>query len=238
MMRYARDERLALCALLDQVGPGAPTLCQGWATVDLAAHLVLRERRPDAGVGILGGPLAAYTRGVQRKLAERTPFPRLVEMIRTGPPRFSPFGLPGADERANLAEFFVHHEDVRRARPDWKPRKLDPGLTEALWRRLGMARFILRQAPVGVELARDDLPEPASPGAGPGGPGPGRIAGGSASGAPRVRITAKARTPVVTVTGSPAELTLWAFGRTTAARVRLDGSEPAVKALTAARWRV
>ncbi len=242
-MRYARDERLALCALLDQEGPREPTLCQGWATVDLAAHLVLRERRPDAGVGILGGPLAAYTRDVQRKLAERTPFPRLVEMIRTGPPRFSLFGLPGADERANLVEYFVHHEDVRRAQPDWEPRKLDPGLTEALWHRLAMARFILRKAPVGVELARDDLPEPASPGGGPGDPTPGGPAAagpaaGRTPGSSRVRITAKARTPVVTVTGPPAELTMWAFGRTAAARVRLDGSEAAIQALTASRWRV
>jgi uncharacterized protein (TIGR03085 family) len=222
-MRYARDERLALCALLDQVGPRAPTLCEGWATVDLAAHLVLREHRPDAG---LGGPLAKRTRRMQRRLSDRTPYQNLVEMIRNGPPRLSPFGLPGADERANAVEFFVHHEDVRRARPGWEPRKLDQGMTEMLWRRLGMAKFVLRKAPVGVELARDDRPEPGAAGA----PG--------AAGGPRVRITAKHRTPVVTVTGSPAELTMWALGRTTAARVRLDGSPAAVSALTGARWRI
>jgi uncharacterized protein (TIGR03085 family) len=219
-MRYARDERLALCALLDQVGPREPTLCVGWATVDLAAHLVLREHRPDAGLGMAGGPLAKRTRRLQRRLTDRTPYQNLVEMLRNGPPRLSPFGLPGVDERANAVEFFVHHEDVRRAQPGWEPRKLDQGLTEMLWRRLGMARFVLRKAPVGVELARDDRLEPA------------------ASGGHRVRITAKHRTPVVTVTGSPAELTMWALGRTTAARVRLDGSPAAVAALNAARWRV
>jgi uncharacterized protein (TIGR03085 family) len=219
-MRYARDERLALCALLDETGPRAPTLCEGWTTLDLAAHLVLREHRPDAGAGLLGGPLTGYTRAVQRKLAERTPYPRLVQMIRNGPPRLSLFGLPGADELANLVEYFVHHEDVRRAQPDWEPRELGQGLSEVLWRRLGMARFILRRAPVGVELARDDQPGPV------------------ASGGPRVRITAKARTPVVTVTGSPAELTMWAFGRTTAARVRLDGSAAAVSAINEASWRI
>ena len=26
-MRYARDERAAICALLDETGPAAPTLC-------------------------------------------------------------------------------------------------------------------------------------------------------------------------------------------------------------------
>ena len=217
-MGYARDERLALSALLDQAGPGQPTLCEGWTTLDLAAHLVMRERRPDAGLGLLGGPLAAHTRAVQRRLAERTPYPRLVQMIRSGPPRLSLFALPGADERANVMEYFVHHEDVRRAQPDWEPRKLDPGLTEELWGRLRMARFVLRKAPVGVELVRDDQPEPGGPGG------------------PRVRITARARTPVVTVTGAPAELTIWALGRTTAARVRLDGSDAAVAALSGARW--
>jgi uncharacterized protein (TIGR03085 family) len=215
-MRYARDERLALCTLLDEIGPQGPTLCEGWATLDLAAHLVLRERRPDASVGIMGGPLAGYTNGVQRKLEERVPYPRLVQLVRTGPPRFSLFGLPGVDERVNLAEYFVHHEDVRRAHPDWEPRKIDQGLSEALWKRLSMARFILRKAPVGVELVRDDEPEAAD---------------GS-----RIRITAKARTPVVTVTGPPAELTMWAFGRQNAARVRFDGSEADVAALAGAHW--
>jgi uncharacterized protein (TIGR03085 family) len=222
-MRYARDERVALCALLDEIGPREPTLCEGWTTLDLAAHLVLREHRPDAGLGILGGPLAARTRRLQRRLTERTPYQTLVQMVRTGPPRLSVFGLPGADERVNVVEFFVHHEDVRRARPGWEPRKLDQGLTEVLWRRLGLAKFLLRKAPVGVELVRDDEPEPGA-------------AGGR--GGPRVRITAKARTPVVTVTGSPAELTMWALGRTTAARVRLDGGEADVAALAAARWHI
>jgi uncharacterized protein (TIGR03085 family) len=219
-MRYARDERLALCALLDSAGPREPTLCEGWDTRDLAAHLVLREHRPDAGAGLLGGPLAGYTRGVQRKLAERTPYPRLVETIRSGPPRLSVFGLPGMDERINLVEYFVHHEDVRRAQPGWEPRELSQRLADVLWQRLGMARFLLRKAPVGVELARDDGPDSER---------------GSTS---RVRITAKARTPVVTVTGPPAELTLWALGRTAAARVRLDGSEADVKALSSASWRL
>jgi uncharacterized protein (TIGR03085 family) len=217
-MGYARDERLALSALLDQAGPREPTLCEGWTTLDLAAHLVLREHRPDAGLGLLGGPLAAHTRSLQHRLAARTPYPRLVQTFRGGPPRYSLFALPGADERANVVEYFVHHEDVRRAQPGWEPRKIDPGLTEVLWLRLRMARFVLRKAPVGVELARDDPAEPARPGG------------------PRVRITAKARTPVVTVTGPPAELTLWALGRTAAARVRLDGGEEAIAALSGARW--
>ncbi len=218
-MTHARNERLALCALLDQAGPGEPTLCEGWRTLDLAAHLVLREHRPDAGAGVLGGPLARHTRRVQSALA-RTPYPGLVETIRNGPPRLSVFGIPGADERVNLVEFFVHHEDVRRAQPGWEPRDLDPGLSELLWTRLKVARFVLRKAPVGVEFARDDQPRPGI------------------TRSRRVRITAKARTPVVTITGAPAELTMWALGRTAAARVRLDGSEADVRALSTASWHI
>lgn len=216
-MTYARDERYALCALLEEKGPSAPTLCEGWSTRDLAAHLVLRERRPDAGAGLMGGPLAGHTRRVQRSLADGVPYPRLLELIRGGPPRISLFALPGMDGRANLTEFFVHHEDVRRAAPDWKPRDLGADWSDLLWQRLRMARLILRKAPVGVELVRTDLP------AGPGG---------------QVRITANRRTPVVTVTGTPQELTMWSMGRTSAAHVRLDGAEQDVRRLRGAQWRV
>jgi uncharacterized protein (TIGR03085 family) len=214
---FARDERAALCALLDETGPGAPTLCEGWRTVDLAAHLVLRERRPDAAAGIIGGPLAGYTRRVQRALTAGTSFRQLVEEIRNGPPAWSVFRIPGMDDRLNMVEYFVHHEDVRRAADGWEPRDIGGALAQALWQRLRNVRLVLRRAPVGVELVRDDLP--------------------ANHGQQQVRITAKASTPVVTVIGSPAELTLWALGRTTAARVRYEGSEPDVSRLARAGWR-
>ena len=216
-MSFARDERIALCDLLDETGPGAPTLCEGWRTLDLAAHLVLRERRPDAAAGVMGGPLAGHTERVRRTIIDRTPYGQLVDEIRNGPPRLSVFALPGMDERLNTVEYFVHHEDVRRGADGWEPRDIGAGLTEHLWQRLRAVRFIFRKAPVGIELVRDDRPA-----------GPGHQ---------QVRITAKARTPMVTVTGDPAELTLWALGRTKAARVRLDGSEPDVRRLTQADWR-
>ncbi|HLX51624.1 MAG TPA: TIGR03085 family metal-binding protein [Streptosporangiaceae bacterium] len=215
-MTYSRDERLALCAALDEAGPDAPTLCDGWATRDLAAHLVLREHRPDAAAGMLGGPLAKHTQRVQQGIAERTPYPRLVQIVRDGPPRLSFFGLPGMDARANLVEYFVHHEDVRRGAPGWEPRELGAGLAEALWSRLGMTRLILRRVPVGIEFARDDV----------------------ADGQTRHRMTIKTATPVVTVIGPPAELTLWALGRTGAAHVRLDGAESAIQKVTASNWRL
>lgn len=215
-MSYASDERAALCTLLDETGPDAPTLCKGWRTADLAAHLVLRERRPDAAAGLVVGPLAGYTRRVNDMLASRMSFAHLVELIRGGPPPLSYFRFPGVDARINLVEFFVHHEDVRRAADGWEPRTLAGGMADALWQRLPASRLLFRRSPVGVELARDDLT--ADPGE------------------RQVRMTARARTPVVTVTGHPAELMMWAFGRTGAARVRLDGNSEAVRQLSAARW--
>ncbi|HYZ56895.1 MAG TPA: TIGR03085 family metal-binding protein [Streptosporangiaceae bacterium] len=218
-MGYARDERLGLCALLDEVGPDALTLCAGWTTRDLAAHLVLREHRPDAGAGIMGGPLASYTDRVQQRLSARTPYEDLVKAIRNGPPRLSLWAIPGMDERANVVEYFVHHEDVRRAAPNSEPRGIGPGLSQVLWSRLQMARFVLRKVPVGIEFARDD----------------GAAGNGDGSG---FRMTIRRRTPVVTVTGTPAELTMWAMGRTSAAHVRLDGTDSAVRMLSQAHWRL
>ena len=124
-------------------------------------------------------------------------------------------GLPGMDERLNTMEYFVHHEDVRRAAESWQPRELADEESDQLWQRLKMARALLRKAPVGVELARDDTE-----------PGNGTT----------LRMTAKKATPVVTVIGAPAELVLWATGRTGAADVRFDGTEAAIASLAGSRW--
>ena len=238
-MGYSRDERLALCAALDEAGPDAPTLCAGWTARDLAAHLVLRERRLDASAGIPGGPLAGYTARVQQRLASRKSFPELVETIRNGPPRLSPWAIPALDERANTVEFFVHHEDIRRAAPDWKPREVGPGLSDALWARLRVARLTMRRVPVGVEFARNDGAAGNTDGAGGAEPGSTRASTRASTGdAPEFRTTVRRGTPVVTVTGPPAELTLWATGRTTAAKVRLDGTEAGTAMLAQARWRL
>lgn len=209
-MNYAQEERAALAALLEEAGPDAPTLCEGWQTRDLAAHLVLRERRPDAAVGVLGGPLAGYTARVQRQFLARYTYPELVALFRGGPPALSPFAIPGADEAGNTVEYFVHHEDVRRAAGEWEPRPAPAGLEEALWKRLKGARLFLRSAPTGVVLARER------------------------EGTLDV-IVARDASPSVTVTGPPAELTLWSMGRASAARVTLDGPAEAVSQLTA--WR-
>jgi uncharacterized protein (TIGR03085 family) len=161
--------------------------------------------------------MARYTEHAQQRLRAKTPFPMLVEIIRKGPPRFSLFGIPGIDAKANFAEYFVHHEDVRRAQPGWEPRDLDDALADAIWSQLSQARFLLRKVPVGIEFARDDT-------------------AGRAETNRRVRMTVRARTPMVTVIGAPAELLMWTFGRTDAARIKLEGAEADVAALEKARW--
>ncbi len=129
----AQQEREALCDLLVELGPGAPTLCEGWLTADLAAHLVVRERRPDSGPGLVWPPLAAYTDRVRRSRRDRTPWTELVDLVRRGPPPLlRPFDAP-----MNTVEFFIHVEDIRRAQPGWEPRPLPPELADVLWGRVG-----------------------------------------------------------------------------------------------------
>lgn len=129
----AQQERRTLCDLFAERGPDAPTLCEGWFTADLAAHLVVRERRPDSGPGLVWPPLAGYTDKVRRAVRDRTSWEKLVETVRRGPPLLlRPFDGP-----MNTVEFFIHGEDVRRAQGGWEPRTISPELADALWARVG-----------------------------------------------------------------------------------------------------
>ena len=129
----AQQERTALCDLFVERGSDAPTLCEGWFTADLAAHLVVRERRPDSGPGLVWPPLAGYTDKVRRSVRDRMPWGKLVETVRRGPPLLlRPFDGP-----MNTVEFFIHVEDVRRAQDGWEPRLVSSELADALWARVG-----------------------------------------------------------------------------------------------------
>lgn len=151
-MSMAQRERQDLVRAMADAGPDAPTLCQGWKVRDLAAHLIIRERRLDAAPGILLKPFAGHLEKVQREVAQR-PFPGVLERIRTGPPVF----LRPVDSVMNAVEMFVHHEDVRRAGPGWEPRELPAADQDRLWKALsGMARLAYRKSPVTVVLATPD----------------------------------------------------------------------------------
>jgi uncharacterized protein (TIGR03085 family) len=204
-MNAAQRERSALVDTLRTVGPDAPTLCAGWTTRDLAAHLVVRERRLDATPGIAIGFLAGYTARVQHQMARSNSWDHLVEMVASGPPVYSPFKL--LDSVANLGEMFIHHEDVRRAVDGWQPRVLDESTVSALGRQLGLlSRMTLAKLPAQVLLQTTD----------------GR------------RIARVGRGDAVTVTGEPQELVLFVAGRD-ATRVEFDGDPQAVAAVRAAR---
>jgi uncharacterized protein (TIGR03085 family) len=200
-MTAARRERSALVDTLREVGPDAPTLCAGWTTRDLAAHLVVRERRLDATPGITIPFLAGYTAKVQDQTARSTGWDDLVDMVASGPPIYSPFRL--LDSVANLGEMFIHHEDVRRAVDGWQPRVLDDPTAAALGRQLGLlSRMALGKQPAQLTLQTAD----------------GR------------RIARVGRGDPVTVTGEPQELVLFVAGRD-AVRVEFDGDPQAIAAV-------
>ena len=200
MAHFAQDERQALSDLLLEVGPDAPTLCEGWTTLDLAAHLVSRERRPDSIPGNVVGHLAAYTDKVRQNTKEGRGWEELVSLVRSGPP--APLRI--VDEAFNTIEFFVHHEDVRRAQPQWEPRKLEEDFDAALWGRLkSMGRVVARKSPIGVAIEAS-------------GCGHASLKGGS---------------PLVTIRGAAGEVVMTAFGRAAHAKVEYDGDEISVERL-------
>ena len=204
-MDLARTERQAICDTLLTAGPDAPTLCAGWTTGDLAAHLWVRENElPAVAAIMLSRKHQAALRMAEAR--SRLSFAALVAELRRGPRRLSPLRFPGLDERANALEFFVHHEDVRRAGPDpLPPRQLPAESEEELWAILKRAaRLLFRGAPFGVDLETPDG-----------------------------RVLPVRRRRHVTVVGEPGELLLWATGRTTAAHVRVLGDPSAVARLTA-----
>ncbi|MGO8963996.1 TIGR03085 family metal-binding protein [Mycobacterium sp.] len=203
-MTAAQRERSALVDTLRAVGPDAPTLCDGWKTRDLAAHLVVRERRLDATPGIMVPFLSGYTAKVQDKVVQSTSWDDLVDRVASGPPIYSPFKL--LDPLANVGEMFIHHEDVRRAVAGWEPRVLDESVVSVLRRQLGlMSRVTLAKVPTQVVLR-------------------------TPSGRQIARV---GRGDAVTVTGEPPELLLFATGRD-AARVDFDGDPQSVAAVRSA----
>jgi uncharacterized protein (TIGR03085 family) len=215
MNGHAAAERAALADTLDAAGPASPTLCAGWQTADLTAHLVLREGKAAAAAGILVRPLSGWTQRVQDSLRDGTPYPELVDRFRGGPPLWSPFRIGAVNAAANTGEFFVHHEDVLRAVPGWSPRVLDPFLEDELWARLRRGvKLLFRPAPVGVTLVRTAREHDG----------------------PRQTVVAKPATPqMVTISGPAGELALFAFGRGAAAKVELTGDDAAVAKLRSAK---
>jgi uncharacterized protein (TIGR03085 family) len=125
-------ERAALCDTFDKYGAEAPTLCEGWLTLDLAAHLVAREARSDAAIGLVVPAFAGHLQRVMESYKTKG-YDTLVGMLRTGPPWMH---RTGPLATANVNENFIHHEDVRRASGEG-PRSLDAEMSDTIWKMLG-----------------------------------------------------------------------------------------------------
>ena len=192
-------ERSELCELFLAVGPDAPTLCQGWTTLDLAAHLVIREHDPRSGFAILGGERFARLEHSLMDNARSQGYERLVGRLRAGPP-LVPWRLPVLRQFLNLTEWFVHHEDVRRPAGE-APRGDRPDLDTTLWSMLRRGSRLMLRKVRGAGVALD------APGFG--------------------EVPARGPGPSVRLTGGPQELTLYLSGRRSAARVDITGPEEA-----------
>jgi uncharacterized protein (TIGR03085 family) len=199
------QERLELCRLFEELGASAPTLLDGWTAHDLAAHLVLREHDLAAGPClVLPGPFERFAERRRAELAEREDFAALVAQIRSGPP-IGFFRIGWVRGMANLNEFFVHHEDVRRANGRG-PRCLTPVMDAALWRnvRRGSRYLSRRLHGYGLELEWAGTEE---------------------------RVTARPGSPAARLSGLPGELLLYVFGRQGAAQVEVSGPPDALAAM-------
>jgi uncharacterized protein (TIGR03085 family) len=200
---FDMQERLALCDLFESLGPGAPTLIEGWTAQDLAAHLVLRERDRIAGPCIvLPGPFQRFAERRRVKAARQREFRWLVAQIRSGPPP-GLFRIGWVRSLANLNEFFVHHEDLRRANGLGPRDSLTPALEAALWRnvRRGSRYLSRRLRGVGLEIAGAGTAE---------------------------RTTVRRARPTARLSGPPGELLLYIFGRQAVAQVEVTGPAAAV----------
>jgi uncharacterized protein (TIGR03085 family) len=198
-----RRERHGLCDTALAVGPDAPTLCGGWDARDLVAHLLVRENSVLGAAGITFSPMAGLTERAMERAA-RAPFPEMVEKLRD--PGLTFYRLPVVERVTNTLEYFVHHEDLRRAQPGWESRDLPTSDEDELWKLLpGSARLSTRETDVPIVVRRSDRPG-------------------------KEATVRRGADPVV-VTGKPSEVVLFFFGRDRLRDVTFDGPPEAVSRL-------
>lgn len=155
------DERQALRATLEAIGPDAASLCSPWTAADIAAHVVggevargvpsyLPRRFVARGVRIGGTAVANQSRDVLLRRLRRKGFEWSLARLEAPPPRLLRRGTPGL---VTLFETWVHHEDVRRANGmGADPEREYPELRECLDFVYRYQRKLLGGACVGVEL--------------------------------------------------------------------------------------
>jgi uncharacterized protein (TIGR03085 family) len=201
MSSVARAERHQLCDLALELGPSAPTLCGDWDVKELLAHLVVRERSPLGAPGILVPRLEHLTDRAMHKAARRD----LATLVRQLRAARSLLAVPVVDQLVNTLEFFVHHEDIRRAQHGWTPRALDDRTNDVLWRAITVGgRALVRPAGVPVSIRRADSRDTS--------------------------VLRRGSDPVV-VTGPVGELVMFLYGRRQTAGLEFAGPETSVRRL-------
>ena len=177
-------ERHSLCKLALELGPDAPTLCEGWQVIDLIAHLYAREHHP-------------LRQHEHAEAAVQRGLPWLVHELQHGPPPL--WRIPVLRTLLNGVEYFIHHEDVRRAN-GVEPRDLSPELETLAWRvdRLLARRTSRRLGSYALRLESENRPHRSW---------------GSGS-------------PVI-LRGRPSEILLLLSGRRTGHRVEVAGGDSA-----------
>lgn len=199
-------ERTEMVRVLRDAGPLAPTLCEGWETRHMAAHLLLRESKPTAAAGIAVPFLASRTDRLTNDLADELRGERRYEKALDDFAALPGYlGLrdrkPGADAAMNTIEYFIHIEDVRRAAPGWEPRQLPRGIQQKIW-----SDLLARGAMMAGKDFRDGLVLEA--------PGYSPVA--------KAIIAPKSGRVATVLTGEPGEIALYLFGRREAARVQVS----------------
>jgi uncharacterized protein (TIGR03085 family) len=199
--------RADLVAALRAARPTDPTLCEGWEARHLAAHVVLRERKP-VQMALTMARSVDPTAGLADEANDAVGYARLVDQVEEGPSRLSPLEWAPV---ANVVEFLVHAEDVRRGGglPETQG-ELPAHLTTAVWRSvrpMATLRYRRSAARGGVGLV---LVSPLA----------------------RAVLARGERSAVLS--GTPLELALWVSGRERASLATVEGPEDAVAAFLAA----
>lgn len=201
----ARRERHRLCDTALVLGEDAPTLCGDWTAKDLVVHLLVREGSPLGSAGLVIGPLSGLTDRAMARVGKRD-FRVLVEKLRD--PGLTPYAVKPIEVLGNTLEYFVHHEDLRRAQPAWKPRELAKADEDVIWRALKLG---------GRMLARDvDVPL--------------RVGRADAAGT----VTLQKGPDALTIVGKPSELVLFLFGRNQVRDLTFDGPAESIAAVRGA----
>lgn len=186
-----RDEQLqVLCDVLGSVDASAPTLCEGWSAHDIAIHIWVLKHDPLSWPLLVVPRLAGLATKRADALKQRWSYAELVADLRSGDGEIACMPLDGRENhRHALGEYFVHSEDVRRANA-LHPARISPALEDALWQRLRVAAPRLHRG----ESWRFEAPDGEW-------------------------FTIGGHEPTQCIFGRPAELLLWAYGRTSAADV-------------------